>query len=265
MSLLAIKVDGLGKAYRAAVLPNFYPTLREVVSLGTRRAGARLRAWAAGAETRGPEASWALRDVTFTVRPGETLGVVGANGAGKSTLLKILAGITRPTTGRASMWGRVGGLLEVGAGFHPELTGRENVYLNGVILGMSREQVRARFDAIAEFSGVGSHLDTLYKHYSTGMALRLAFAVAVHLDAEVLLVDEVLAAGDHAFQRQCLNRIADATREGRTVVWVSHDLELVRSIASRVLLLEGGQCVADGPTEEVLGEYLRREGSGEVA
>lgn len=202
------------------------------------------------------ETFWALRDVSFEVKQGEVLGVVGRNGAGKSTLLKILSRITKPTVGRAVIAGRVGSLLEVGTGFHPELTGRENIALNAAIIGMRREEVRRRFDEMVAFAGVERFIDTPVKHYSNGMYLRLAFAVAAHLDPEILLVDEVLAVGDAAFQRKCLAKMGDVTKEGRTVLFVSHNLGAVRSLCAEGLWLDAGQVTATGPVMSVVDRYM---------
>jgi ABC-type polysaccharide/polyol phosphate transport system ATPase subunit len=199
---------------------------------------------------------WSLRDVSFSVGDGEALGIVGRNGAGKSTILKILAGITEPTLGVSRTRGRVAALLEVGTGFHPELTGRENIYLNGAILGMSKRDIVRRFDEIVEFSGTAPFLDTPIKRFSTGMELRLAFAVAAHLDPDVLVVDEVLAVGDAEFQRKCLGRMAEAENEGRTVVFVSHDLETLTRICPRAVWLEAGRIRRSGPAREIVRDYL---------
>jgi lipopolysaccharide transport system ATP-binding protein len=199
---------------------------------------------------------WALRDVSFEVAEGEVLGVIGANGAGKSTLLKILAGITEPTSGRALVEGRIASLLEVGTGFHPDLTGRENIYLNGTILGMTKAEVDRKFDEIVAFSGVEKFIDTPVKRYSSGMKVRLAFAVAAHLEPEILLVDEVLAVGDAEFQKKCLGRIEDITRGGRTVLFVSHDLGAVRMICREAAFFSNGSMVRRGAAKEVVEEYL---------
>ena len=207
----------------------------------------------------------ALKNVSFEVGRGEAVGVIGRNGAGKSTLLKILSRITEPTSGRAEIRGRVGSLLEVGTGFHPELTGRENVYLNGAILGMSQSEIRKKFDDIVAFSGIDRFLDTPVKRYSSGMYVRLAFAVAAHLEPEILIVDEVLAVGDAQFQRKCLGKMGDVTREGRTVLFVSHNMHAISTLTSRCLLLEQGECIYDGPTDGAINEYLRHcDGSGPV-
>lgn len=199
---------------------------------------------------------WALKDVSFEVSDGETLGIIGANGAGKSTLLKILSRITKPTTGRAEINGRVGSLLEVGTGFHNELSGRENIYLNGAILGMKRAEISKKFDEIIAFSEVEKFLDTPVKHYSSGMYMRLAFSVAAHLDPEVLIVDEVLAVGDTAFQRKCLNKMRDVSQSGRTVLFVSHDMSSITRICNRAIALSNGKIVSDGISVEVVREYL---------
>lgn len=204
---------------------------------------------------------WALSDVSFDVHPGEVVGVIGRNGAGKSTLLKILSRITRPTSGRVGMRGRVGSLLEVGTGFHPELTGRENIFLNGAILGMTRVQIRSRLDEIVAFAEIAAFLDTPVKRYSSGMYVRLAFAVAAHLDPEILLVDEVLAVGDYAFQRKCLGKMEDVSRSGRTVLFVSHNMTAVSGLCTRAILLEQGRLVDNGPPGEVIRRFLS---AGEV-
>ncbi|MCW2540926.1 MAG: transporter related protein [Frankiales bacterium] len=199
---------------------------------------------------------WSIKDVSFSVRDGEALGIVGRNGAGKSTILKILAGITAPTSGSSRTRGRVAALLEVGTGFHPELTGRENIYLNGAILGMSRRDITLRFAQIVDFSGVDRFLDTPVKRYSSGMYLRLAFAVAAHLEPDVLVVDEILAVGDAEFQRKCIGRMHEAEAEGRTLVFVSHDLDSLTKICQRSLWLEGGEIRDSGPTPTIVRDYL---------
>jgi len=204
---------------------------------------------------------WALRGVSCRVEPGEVVGILGANGSGKSTLLKVLARITEPTRGRAEIRGRVGSLLEVGTGFHPELTGRENIYLNGAILGMRRSEIARKFDEIVAFAEIDRFLDTPVKRYSSGMYLRLAFAVAAHLEPEILLVDEVLAVGDARFQRKCLGKMREvSSRHGRTVLFVSHNLGAVQRLCGRCLLLEAGELAAEGPTEEVIARYLAGRG-----
>src|SRR5207245_2821375 len=202
------------------------------------------------------EIFWALRDVSFEVKRGEVVGIIGANGAGKSTLLKILNRITEPTTGGADVYGRVGALLEVGTGFHPELTGRENIFLNGAILGMSRAEIRQKFDEIIAFAEIEKFLDTPVKRYSSGMYVRLAFAVAAHLEPEILLVDEVLAVGDAAFQSKCIGKMEGVAREGRTVVFVSHDMAAVESLCTRCFLLDGGRLELSGTPHEVTTHYV---------
>ncbi len=240
----ALAIRGIGKSYRMAGRRG--TTLVES-----------LADWVARARGGAPvEQFWAVSDVTCDVPRGEILGLVGRNGAGKSTLLKIIAGVTTPTTGSVDVYGRIGSLLEVGTGFHPELTGRENVFLNGTFIGMRRSEIRARFDEIVEFSGVAAFLDVPIKRYSSGMAVRLAFAVAAHLDAEILLVDEVLAVGDQAFQDKCLGKIREVRqREGRTVLFVSHNLAAVASLCTRALLLSGGRVVADASASEITRLY----------
>jgi len=255
-----IRVDGLGKRYRIG-RREAYRTLRESLSdaltAPVRGAVALLRRSAPRAAAEPAEDSiWALKDVGFEVRCGEVVGVIGGNGAGKSTLLKILSRITEPTEGRADIRGRIASLLEVGTGFHPELTGRENLYLNGAILGMRRAEIERKFDEIVDFSGVERFIDTPVKRYSSGMAVRLAFAVAAHLEPEILLVDEVLAVGDAGFQKKCLGKMSSIVNEGRTVLFVSHNMPAVRALCHRALYLEGGTLVLDGDTERVAAKYL---------
>jgi lipopolysaccharide transport system ATP-binding protein len=208
-----------------------------------------------------PGELWALKDVSFTVKPGEVLGVIGRNGAGKSTLLKILSRITQPTGGRVELRGRVGSLLEVGTGFHPELTGRENIYLNGAILGLTRREIERRFDDIVAFAEIERFLDTPVKRYSSGMHTRLAFAVASHLEPEILVVDEVLAVGDASFQKKCMGKMDQVSRHGRTVLFVSHHMSAIKSLCTRAILIENGRIVADGNVDEVVNRYLEA-GSG---
>ena len=202
---------------------------------------------------------WALRDVSFSVDEGETLGLIGHNGAGKSTLLKILSRITKPTSGTAAIRGRVGSLLEVGTGFHSELSGRENIYLNGAILGMKRAEIEKKFDEIVAFSEIEAFLDTPVKHYSTGMYMRLAFSVAAHLDPEVLIVDEVLAVGDVGFQKKCLRKMRSVGESGRTVIFVSHDMQSITRLCRRVIWLKDGELKSDGEAKHVVGEYLHEQ------
>jgi lipopolysaccharide transport system ATP-binding protein len=202
---------------------------------------------------------WALKNISFEVKDGETLGIIGKNGAGKSTLLKILSRITKPTRGTAKICGRVGSLLEVGTGFHPELSGRENIFLSGAILGMKRAEIRAKFDEIVAFSEIEDFLDTPVKYYSSGMYMRLAFSVAAHLEPEILIVDEVLAVGDIAFQKKCLNKMRDVGKTGRTILFVSHDIQAVNRLCRRTIWLKDGQIAEDGETSSVVGSYLHEE------
>jgi lipopolysaccharide transport system ATP-binding protein len=251
---LAIETNGLGKRYQLGLHRRGYDTLRESVARATRstlrRAAGGLRADRSRSEL------WALRDLSLTIRHGEVVGLIGHNGAGKTTLLKILSQITEPSTGWADVTGRVGSLLEVGTGFHPELTGRENVFLNGAILGMRRSEIRSKFDEIVEFAEVERFLDTPVKRYSSGMSVRLAFAVAAHLEPEILLVDEVLAVGDASFQRKSFGKMAEVANEGRTVIVVSHNLAVIRALCKRAVLLERGSAVIDAPAHESIDHYL---------
>jgi len=252
----AISVEGLSKRYRIGELQGAYGTLRDSLSMSARRMLQRHHG-------QHEEEIWALRDISFDVHEGGVLGVIGRNGAGKSTLLKILTRITTPTSGRATIRGRVGSLLEVGTGFHPELTGRENVFLNGSVLGMKQREIQRKFSEIVEFAGVETFIDTPVKRYSSGMSVRLAFAVAAHLEPEILLVDEVLAVGDAEFQRRCLGRMEDMSDAGRTVLFVSHNMQAVTQLCDRALLLDHGQTVLDGPSNEVVAHYLQSgHGSG---
>jgi lipopolysaccharide transport system ATP-binding protein len=257
MATTAIRVDGLGKRFRLGERER-YVALRDVLARAV-RAPFRRRT---GANGNGHAHIWALRDVSFGVGEGETIGIVGRNGAGKSTLLKILAGITLPTEGCAEVRGRVGSLLEVGTGFHPELTGRENIYFSGSILGMKRREIDRKFDEIAAFSGVETFLDTPLKHYSSGMQLRLAFSVAAHLEPEVLLVDEVLAVGDAAFQKKCLGKMSDVARSGRTVLFVSHQTSAILQLCPQSIYLDRGGVRATGPSRDVVERYLASLQSG---
>ncbi len=243
-----IEVAGVGKRYRLGELSA--TTVREEAQ----RFWDRIRGRAVEGKS-SQEDFWALREVDLTVRRGETVGLIGHNGAGKSTLLKILSRITEPTTGRIALRGRVASLLEVGTGFHPELTGRENTYLNGAILGMSTSEIRSKLDAIVDFAGIEQFLDTPVKRYSSGMYVRLAFSVAAHLEPEILLVDEVLAVGDLAFQRKCLGKMDDVTREGRTVLFVSHNMAAVEHICDRACVVHRGRILFDGPTASAIKHY----------
>jgi lipopolysaccharide transport system ATP-binding protein len=251
---IAIRVDELSKEYRIGQRVERYKTLRESLA-SMASAPARLFRRRSRRPV-GAEQLWALRDVSFEIGAGEVVGVIGRNGAGKSTLLKILARITEPTHGTVEIHGRVGSLLEVGTGFHPELTGRENIYLNGAILGMRRAEIDRKFDEIVAFSEVEKFIDTPVKRYSSGMYLRLAFAVAAHLEPEILLVDEVLAVGDADFQKKCLGKMGDVAQEGRTVLFVSHNMPAVQALCARALLLRQGSVAIDGTTGDVLREYL---------
>jgi len=249
----AITVEGLSKRYRIGELQSAYGTLRDSLATSVRRMARR-------EHKPHYEEIWALRDVSFHVQEGEVLGFVGRNGAGKSTLLKILTRITTPTEGRATIRGHVGSLLEVGTGFHPELTGRENVFLNGSVLGMKRREIAGKFDEIVEFAGVEQFIDTPVKRYSSGMSVRLAFAVAAHLEPDILLVDEVLAVGDAEFQRRCLGRMEDLSQSGRTVVFVSHQMQAVSQLCDRAAQLDKGKIVNEGPAGEVVARYLQSVG-----
>jgi len=250
MAEIAIRADGLGKSYRIDhAAAGGYRTLRESLASAATRP---LRRSSEGRH----ETIWALQDVSFEVQRGEALGIIGRNGAGKSTLLKILSRITRPTRGRAEVYGRLGSLLEVGTGFHPELTGRENIFLNGAILGMSRRDIQRHFDEIVAFAETEKFLDTPVKRYSSGMFMRLAFAVAAHLETDILVVDEVLAVGDTAFQAKCLGKMEDVASHGRTVLFVSHNMGAVSRLCSRAILLADGQVEVAGTPAVAIGRYL---------
>lgn len=240
----AIEVSELGKRYRLGTDPGGYDTLREAIGRALR------------GRRRDDGHIWALRDVSFSVAQGEMVGVIGRNGAGKTTLLKILAGVTDPSAGEARTRGRVGALLEVGTGLHPELTGRENIFLVGVILGMRRAQVRDLFDEIVEFSGLADFLETPVKRYSTGMRLRLAFSIAAHIQPPIVVLDEVLAVGDAGFREKCLNKVAELGDRGRTVLFVSHDTGAIGRVCQRVLWIEDGQLHREGPAGELISAYL---------
>ncbi|SDS63704.1 ABC transporter ATP-binding protein [Opitutus sp. GAS368] len=250
-----IAVENLGKCYALRAPAARSGLLRDTLGGALRNPLRMLRGAVAGAGA--AEDFWAVRDLSFTVQPGEIVGIIGRNGAGKSTLLKMLSRITDPTAGRIRLRGRVASLLEVGTGFHPDLSGRENIFLNGAILGMTRAEIRRRLDEIVAFAEVEQFLDTPVKRYSSGMYVRLAFAVAAHLDPEILIIDEVLAVGDAAFQRKCLAKLQSATRdEGRTILFVSHNLAAVRQLCSRALVLQAGRLVADGPPPEAIAQYM---------
>lgn len=245
-----ITVEGLSKRYRIGALDS--TSLRDAIAGAVRTPFRSLRGKNGTDET----TIWALKDVSFEVAPGEVVGIIGRNGAGKSTLLKILSRITRPSKGRVALNGRVGSLLEVGTGFHSELTGRENIFLNGAILGMSRREILDKFDEIVAFAETERFLDTPVKHYSSGMTVRLAFAVAAHLEPEILIIDEVLAVGDIAFQKKCLGKMNEVARAGRTVLFVSHDISAVNALCERAILLHEGSVIMNGPTREVSSYYL---------
>jgi homopolymeric O-antigen transport system ATP-binding protein len=246
-----IKVHGLGKQYQLGRPSAVYATLRESIMDLARKPSQTLRK-----NTNHASTIWALKDLNFEVTPGEIVGIIGRNGAGKSTLLKILSRITEPTVGRVELYGRVASLLEVGTGFHPELTGRENIFLNGSILGMTRSEIEQKFDEIVAFSEVEKFLDTPVKRYSSGMYVRLAFAVAAHLQPEILVVDEVLAVGDYAFQQKCLNKMQDVSTGGRTVLFVSHNMGAISRLCQRCIVLDRGRIVTSGPTASAVQTYM---------
>ena len=251
MSDIAIKVENLSKKYTIGTKVS--GSLRETI----------VHKWnsLSNKTNNKNEEFWALKDISFEVKQGEVLGIIGKNGAGKSTLLKVLSRITEPTSGRFVMNGRVSSLLEVGTGFHPELTGRENIYLNGTILGMTRKEVKQKFDEIVDFSGVEKFIDTPVKHYSSGMYVRLAFAVAAHLESEILIIDEVLAVGDAEFQKKCLGKMDSVAKEGRTVLFVSHNMGAVNSLCSNCILLNNGNIVTNNKTADVILKYYSNENS----
>ena len=262
---LAIRVDAISKLYRIGLKEERHDTVGGAVLDFIKSPLKNYRKYrslyrfddVSGGDDAGPQdVIWALRDISFEVNRGEVIGIIGHNGAGKSTLLKILSRITDPTTGRAEIYGRVGSLLEVGTGFHPELTGRENIYLNGTILGMKKREVDEKFDEIAEFSGIGKFIDTPVKRYSSGMRIRVGFAVAAHLEPEILVIDEVLSVRDVEFQDKCIGKMKDGAGQGRTVLFVSHNLSAVQALCTRGLLLRHGKVVMDGPVDEIVEAYL---------
>jgi len=259
MSDIAIRVEGLGKVYRIGKRER-YRALRDILTDGMyapfRRLRSVFRTTVPAQPASRDDAIWALKGVSFEIRRGEVVGVIGSNGAGKSTLLKVLSRITEPTEGRAEIHGRVGSLLEVGTGFHPELTGRENIYLNGAILGMKKVEIVRKFDEIVAFAEIAKFLDTPVKHYSSGMYMRLAFAVAAHLEPEILIVDEVLAVGDAQFQKKCLGKMGDVAKAGRTVLFVSHNMLAVRGLCNQALLFSSGRLVNQGAVSTVVTSYL---------
>jgi len=254
MSNVAIHVESLGKRYRIGGRAR-YLTMRDRLANVLKSPARWFRSNGVGNSDSGPRHIWALRDVSFDMHEGEVLGLIGRNGAGKTTLLKILSRVTQPTEGSAEIRGRVGSLLEVGTGFHPELTGRENTYLNGAILGMGKKEIERKFDDIVAFAEVADFIDTPLKHYSTGMQMRLAFAVAAHFEPQILLVDEVLAVGDMAFQKKCLGKMGEVARAGRTIVFVSHQMNQIRRLCEKVMWMDGGTIRLAGPTSEVVGAY----------
>jgi len=248
-----LKISNLSKQYRVRGLSSVNPTLREALINTFKNPLLRLKRKSPNQS----EMLWVLKDVSFVVEPGEVVGIIGRNGAGKSTLLRILCRITKPTAGEVDIYGRVGSLLEIGTGFHPDLTGRENVYLNAAIIGMKRGEIKRKFDEIVAFAEVERFLDEPVKHYSSGMYLRLAFAVAAHFEPEVLILDEVLAVGDAAFRKKCLAKMKEVSRDGRTVFFVSHDMYSVQQLCDRVLLIESGRLLEDGNAQPVSADYLK--------
>lgn len=248
-----IKVEGLGKHYQLGAREAAYSTIREAL---TTRIRAPLEVFRGNHRSQ-PETIWALRDVSFEIKPGEVVGIIGRNGAGKSTLLKILSRITEPSTGKVELYGRVGSLLEVGTGFHAELTGRENIFLNGSILGMRRNEIEAKFDEIVEFAEIDKFIDTPVKRYSSGMYVRLAFAVAAHLEPEILVVDEVLSVGDMAFQKKCLGKMGEVAKQGRTVLFVSHNMGSIARLCQSGMLLEQGRLLFYGGITDAIAEYTQ--------
>ncbi len=256
MSDIAIRVENLSKLYHIGRAQERHDTLRDALVASLRR-----RHRSTGDQSTDATDLWALRDVSFEVKRGEVVGVIGRNGAGKSTLLKILSRITEPTSGRAEIHGRVGSLLEVGTGFHPELSGRENIYLNGAILGMRRTEIEAKFDEIVAFAEIDRFLDTPVKRYSSGMYVRLAFAVAAHLEPEILLVDEVLAVGDVGFQRKCLGKMGEVAHAGRTVLFVSHNMSAVQRLCNESILLGEGKVILQDRTPNVIALYIANDAS----
>lgn len=251
---LAIRAKGLGKAYQLGGAEERNETFREMVMSSLAAPFRRLRRL--GGEDVNAERFWALKDINFDIQAGEVVGIIGRNGAGKSTLLKILSRITDPSEGRVEIRGRVSSLLEVGTGFHPELTGRENIFLNGAVLGMTRFEIESKFDEIVAFAEIERFLDTPVKRYSSGMYVRLAFAVAAHLEPEILVVDEVLAVGDAAFQKKCLGKMGEVAKTGRTVLFVSHNMAAVRALCTRAILLQNGNVAADGDIESIIEQYM---------
>jgi len=258
MKDISIRVENLSKKYTIASAKYRSDSLREQVTNSLKS----LFRSSAHAQAR-DDAFWALKDISFEIKQGEIVGIIGQNGAGKSTLLKILSRITVPTSGKAEIYGRVGSLLEVGTGFHPELTGRENVYLSGAVIGMKKDEIRRHFDSIVDFAEIEKFLEVPVKRYSSGMYVRLAFAVAAHLEPEILLVDEVLSVGDAAFQKKCLAKIGEASKNGRTVLFISHNMVAVNSLCGRVIWIQGGRIAEDGATAQIVTDYLSKTEKGE--
>ena len=256
MSKIAVKVEGLSKRYRIGVRDR-YPMFREALMRAALAPLQKLRSLSSG-KRNGADSEWiwALRNINFSVYEGEVVGIIGRNGAGKSTLLKILSGITTPTAGYADIYGRVGSLLEVGTGFHMELTGRENIFMNGILLGMRRREIKQKFDEIVAFSEVEAFLGTPVKRYSSGMYMRLAFAIAAHLESEILAIDEVLAVGDVAFQKKCLGKMGDVASKGRTILFVSHNMSAIQALCEKVMWIDKGKIVEIGPTSKVVSRYF---------
>jgi lipopolysaccharide transport system ATP-binding protein len=263
-----IKVENISKCYRIGLKENMHDTLAKTVFNVIKSPFKNYRKYRSlykfddmklNTDNNGSGIIWAVRNISFEVQEGEIMGIIGLNGSGKSTLLKILSRITEPTAGRAEITGKVSSLLEVGTGFHPELTGRENVYLNGSILGMKKDEIDRKFDEIVDFSGVEKFIDTPVKRYSSGMRVRLAFAVAAHLEPKILLIDEVLAVGDIQFQKKCLNKMQDIGQQGRTVLFVSHNMQTVTRLCPRAILLNNGSVVADGPSHQIVNVYMNSE------
>ncbi len=264
MSNIAIKGEKLSKLYKIGARRNRHDTLRDHIMHGVKSLFSRNGTQPSALDPQPSDHIWALKDVSFEIKHGEVVGFVGKNGAGKSTLLRILSRITEPTTGRAEIFGRIASLLEVGTGFHPELTGRENIYLNGAILGMKKWEIEKKFDEIVAFSEIEKFIDTPVKRYSSGMYVRLAFAVAAHLEPEILIVDEVLAVGDAAFQKKCLGKMENVAKEGRTVLFVSHNMAAIRSLCTKGVFLSSGRAVIEGSIDKIVEAYLTSVESMEV-
>lgn len=249
MSNIAINVDNISKCYRIGEIAS-YKTLRDILG------GFIINKLKSHKEVNGNgKHIWALKDISFNVKQGESVGIIGKNGSGKSTLLKVISRITNPTAGMVEVYGKISALLEVGVGFNPELTGKENIKLNGTILGLNGKQIREKYDSIVEFADIGKFLNTPIKHYSSGMQVRLAFAIAIHVEPDILLVDEVLAVGDVEFQKKCLDRLAEIVRKGQTVLFVSHNLSAIKTLCSRVIALDKGRIIDDGNAVEVVNRY----------